>query len=290
MSKPARTDSDQVGQTAIWAEQGIGDQVLFSTLIPELIATKTPFVYEVDRRLLGAYQRAFPAARFVAQERPLNEALERAEYGLAAGSLPGLFRRSRESFSRQSSRLLSALPELKAHYRSRMDALGHGLKVALSWRSTRGGGQGMNKSASLLQFAPLFDLENVDFVDVQYGDTRDERSELERVHEAGILHFDEIDYYQDLEKMLAVLDACDLLITTSNANAHFAGALGKPVWLLYLADKPPFHYWVHDGSGRCLWYPSVEIVSALQFHEWSQLAGHVKERLGRDAARFGRCA
>src|SRR5262249_54990850 len=40
------------GEVAIWAEQGIGDQVLYSTLIPELVAAGVPFVYEVDSRLL----------------------------------------------------------------------------------------------------------------------------------------------------------------------------------------------------------------------------------------------
>lgn len=269
----------QAGQVAIWAEQGIGDHVLFSTLIPELIEEKVSFVYEVDQRLLRAYQRAFPASCFVAQERPLNEALQRAEHALAAGSLPGLFRRSKESFARQPARLLGALPDRKAYYRSRMAALGPGLKVAFSWQSTRTGRRGLSKSASLMQFAPLLELAGVDFVDVQYGDTQAERSELERVCGARMLHFDEIDYYRDLEDVLAILDACDLLITTSNANAHFAGALGKPVWLLYLAEQPPFHYWAHDGSHRCLWYPSVETVSAPHFGQWPQLIDHVKDRL-----------
>jgi ADP-heptose:LPS heptosyltransferase len=88
-----------------------------------------------------------------------------------------------------------------------------------------------------------------------------------------------VDYHRDLEEMLAILEACDLLITTSNVTAHLAGALGKPVWLLYPAERPPFHYWAHDGSHRCLWYPSVEIVSAPHFTEWRLLVEHAAERL-----------
>jgi ADP-heptose:LPS heptosyltransferase len=102
-----------------------------------------------------------------------------------------------------------------------------------------------------------------------------------------LLHFDEVDYFNDLEEVLAILEACDLLITTSNATAHFAGALGKRTWLLYLADQPPFHYWAHDGSFRCLWYPSVEIVTAAQFTDWASLIQHARERLGRELEPVG---
>jgi tetratricopeptide (TPR) repeat protein len=267
------------GEVAIWGEQGIGDHVLFSTLIPELIAARVSFVYEVDRRLLAAYARAFPGSRFVVLEEPPREVLRRASRVLLAGSLPGLFRSSRESFARQPRRLLSALPERVTHYRRRMEAPGPGLKVAISWRSAREGRLGLSKSAALMEFAPLFELERVHFVDVQYGDTRAERQAVEDAIGVRLLHFDEVDYHRDLEEMLAILEACDLLITTSNVTAHLAGALGKPVWLLYPAERPPFHYWAHDGSHRCLWYPSVEIVSAPHFTEWRLLVEHAAERL-----------
>lgn len=286
MRKSPWTGSVQTGRVAIWAEQGIGDHILFSTLIPELLDAGVPFVYEVDRRLLTAYRRAFPMGQFVPQESPLNPALQQAGHALPAGSLPGLFRRSKASFARQPRRLLQALPERRAHYRGRMDALGAGLKVAFSWQSTRGGPRGLSKGTALMQFAPLLALPGVHFVDVQYGDTRAEREEVARIHGVRLLHFDEVDYYNDLEEVLAMLEACDLLITTSNANAHFAGALGKPVWQLYPAEKPPFHYWAHDGGHRCLWYPSVEIISAPHLADWPQLVEHVKARLGREAVKL----
>jgi len=266
-------------EVAIWAEQGIGDQVLYSTLIPELIAAGVPFIYEVDRRLLGAYQRAFPGHRFVRIADPPHGELRLASRVLLSGSLPGLFRRSRADFLRQPEKLLGALPERVAYYQGRLGALGPGLKVALSWHSRREGRMGSRKSVPLIEFAPLLRVPGVHFLDVQYGDTGAERRAVQEATGTALLHFDQVDYYNDLEEVLAILAACDLVITTSNATAHFAGALGKRTWLLYPADNPPFHYWAHGGSYRSLWYPSVEIVTAPHLAEWTSLVTRAAERL-----------
>ena len=270
------------GAVAIWGEQGIGDQLLFSTLIPDLLATGTPFIYEVDRRLLAAYQRAFPQTQFVPLQEPPAMELQKTAAVLLAGSLPGLLRQSSASFSRQPRKLLSALPTRVEHYQKRLAELGQGLKVALSWRSTRVDRLGREKSVSLEQFSRLFDIAGVQFVDVQYGDTKVEREKLARIHGSRLLHFEEVNYHRDLEEVFAILESCDLLITTSNANAHFAGALGKSTWLLYPAGRMPFHYWAQDKDRRCLWYPSVEIISASELTDWTSLISFVEEKLRRD--------
>jgi tetratricopeptide (TPR) repeat protein len=276
-----------VRDVAIWAEQGIGDQVLFSTLIPELIAAAVPFVYEVDRRLLAAYERALPGARFLPMSDPPHAELQQASRVLLAGSLPFFFRRSRDDFSRQPRALLSPLPDRLAHYRQRLSEGGAGRAVALSWRSSRKDWLGPDKSASLMDFLPFLQTGGLQFVDVQYGDTAGERQEV-AARGARLRHFDDVDYFNDLEELLAIIGACDLLVTTSNVNAHLAGALGKPAWLLYPADRAPFHYWAHGGSGRSVWYPSVEIVTAPHLSDWASLLRHAADKLGLDPLIAGR--
>jgi hypothetical protein len=155
--------------------------------------------------------------------------------------------------------------------------------VALSWHSTRKDWLVLKKNAPLVDLAPLLKLGGVSLVDVQYGDTASEREAVEKTLGLELARFDEVDYYNDLEEMLAILEACDLLITTSNATAHFAGALGKRTWLLYLADRAPFHYWAHGGDHRCLWYPSVEIVSAPQLTDWNALAEYAAGKLEQES-------
>ena len=127
-------------------------------------------------------------------------------------------------------------------------------------------------------------LAGVHFLDVQYGDTTAERAAVEAATGTRLLRFEDVDYHNDLDELFAILEACDLLITTSNATAHFAGALGKRTWLLYLADQAPFHYWAHDGSYRSLWYPAVEIVTAPHLADWASLIQHVTDKLAREPA------
>jgi ADP-heptose:LPS heptosyltransferase len=127
-------------------------------------------------------------------------------------------------------------------------------------------------------------LSGAQFVDVQYGDTAPERRAVEAAAGVRVARFEEVDHFNDLEGVFAILEACDLVITTSNATAHFAGALGKRTWLLYLADRAPFHYWAHGGTHRCLWYPSVEIVTAPHLADWSSLIAQVTDRLRREVA------
>jgi hypothetical protein len=225
--------------------------------------------------------------RFVSRQEPPRDELRQADRILRVGSLPGLFRRSREEFARQPAKLLHALPDRVAQYRQRLEGPGTALTIALSWRSVRKDWWVSRKSLPLADLAPLLKLPGVQFVDVQYGDTAGERHAVEAATGVRIARFEEVDHFNDLEGVLAILEACDLLITTSNATAHFAGALGKRTWLMYLADRAPFHYWAHGGTHRCLWYPSVEIVTAPHLADWASLIEHVRERLNRESAQLG---
>ncbi|MGA0116332.1 MAG: hypothetical protein ACO3IW_12370, partial [Burkholderiales bacterium] len=264
------------GVVGIWDEQGVGDKILYSTLLPELIKTGQSFVYEMDSRLIPAYRRTYPGQQFVPIKTPPDPALLQADYMLFSGSLPGLFRTSLASFERQPTQTLEADPDRVGHYAG---VLGSKFKVSISWGSTRSDHEGRKKSAALKDYLPLLTIPEIEFVDVQYGDTLCEREELMQQHGVKMTRFEEVDYYNDLEEMLAILGACDLLITTSNFNAHMAGALGKPVWLIYPSDLPPFHYWAHRGDYRSLWYPSVEIISGPTLTDWEALIHHTKEKL-----------
>jgi ADP-heptose:LPS heptosyltransferase len=89
------------------------------------------------------------------------------------------------------------------------------------------------------------------------------------------VHLDGLDLFSDLEGVLGAIAACDLVVTTSNVTAHFAGALGKETLLVYPGAESPFYYWVPGEDGRCLWYPSVRIVTAPELDTWQKVIDRV---------------
>ncbi len=253
---------------AVWREQGVGDQVVYSTLVPELAARGHEIVLEVDRRLVAAYARAHPEWKVVGPE-DCALSFARCTRQVAVGSLPRLLRPDAASFDAQPPRLLAADPQRVEAYRARLAAPG-ARTVAISWRSFQPKGRGYlqrKKSAGLAAFAPLAARADLRLVDVQYGDTAAERAQFAQSG-GRLARIEELDLFADLEGVLAAIEACDLAITTSNVTAHLAGALGKPTLLFYPAGVAPLHYWAPRADGRSRWYPSVRIVTGPGLESW----------------------
>ena len=116
----------------------------------------------------------------------------------------------------------------------------------------------------------------VRLLDLQYGDTAEERGRFARAG-GRLEHLDDLDLFNDLDGVLAATEACDLVATTSNVTAHLAGALGKRTLLFYPSAIAPFHYWVPGEDGRTLWYPSVEVVTGAGLDTWERLVARVHE-------------
>ena len=263
-----RDDFGRGRRIAIWREQGIGDQLLYSTLLPELAARGESFVLEVDARLVAAFRRAYPSWTVV----PPGESeavFARCDRHLAIASLPGLLRNTAASFDAQPRALLHADPARAMAYRARL-ASPSARVIGISWRSFQPSPRAYlqkKKSGSLAAFHALSQREELRLLDLQYGDTAAERGAFEQAG-GKLARLDGHDLFNDIEGVLAAVEACDAVVTTSNVTAHFAGVLGKACYLIYLRANPPFHYWATDESGRCLWYPSVRIVTGPEIDTW----------------------
>jgi ADP-heptose:LPS heptosyltransferase len=263
-------------RVAIWSEQGVGDQLVYSTLLPELESRGQDFVVEIDPRLEAAFARAHPKWKLVAK--PSADAFSKCDRQLALGSLAELLRPDLASFIRQPRALLAADRERAAAFRRELKAP---RVIGISWKSFQPKVRGKlvrGKSAPLAAFAALSRREGIELVDLQYGDTREER---EAFAQAGgrLTRLEGLDLFNDLDGVLAAVEACDLVITTSNVTAHFAGAIGKRALLVYLRAMSPFHYWVPGPDGRALWYPSVEVISTPALDTWDRALARADELL-----------
>jgi tetratricopeptide (TPR) repeat protein len=268
-------------RVAVWSEQGLGDQILYSTLLVELERRRIGAVVEVDRRLLAAYRRRFPQMRFVtAGER--EEAFGDCDFESPVASLARLFRRDPASFAAQPAALLAADP---ARVETMRGALGPGRWIAISWASLQKGERealGRRKTIPLECFAGLAE-GGWRLLDLQYGELDEERARFEARHPGALTRVEGLDTFDDLEGVLAAIEACERVVTASNVLAHLAGAAGKPTWLAYLPGREPFHYWVPGADGRSLWYPAVEVATHEALPSWEALFEAFAARLRAQA-------
>ena len=205
----------------------------------------------------------------------VSDALDFAEQ-LPLGSLPRLFRPDLASFSRARHPYLQADALRSANLRSKIER-GDRLVCGVSWSSSRKS-IGRHKSLSLEQMLVPLASPRMHFVDLQYGDTTAERQAMRQSHGIDVQHLDEVDNFHDIDGLAALIQACDVVITTSNSTAHLAGALGKSTLLLLPSGKGQLWYWA-EINGTIPWYPSIRAFRQHDVGNWQKPLQEIKAAL-----------
>ena len=223
----------------VWPEQGIGDEILFAGMVPELIERGIELVLESDKRLAPLFSRSFPSVSCIARDDPaLRSSLpESIDIHIPMGGLGRILRPTLEDFPEPAPYLV-ADPEQKSLLRHRYQALGHGPLIGVAWRSFSSNA-GEQRSLTLTDLLPLLKNPGVTFIDLQYGDTGEER--LAFTNETGIeiIHDGQVDQMADLDAFAAQIAALDMILSIDNSTVLIAGALGIPTWVM-LSTVP---YW-----------------------------------------------
>lgn len=87
----------------------------------------------------------------------------------------------------------------------------------------------------------------------------------------------------DFSDVAAAINACDLLVSVCTANAHLAGAMHKPVWLL-LAEYSEWRW--QKGALVQAWYPTMRHIRQAKAGEWHEELASVALRLRKKAKNF----
>ncbi len=276
-SQPQWDGKNVDGTLFIWGEQGIGDNILYASMLADLQMRARDVVLEVEQRLIPLFARSFPFLKLIPMKKRLYNGQIDAQD--AIGNLGTYLRLDFGSFPCNEEGYLKADEERAASLRARFPQDGKKL-IGISWRSKNQKYE-REKSASLNDLLPFLRLQSCRFVDLQYGDTAEERAAFEKEHGIRIEHLDDIDNKNDIDGLAALIKACDAVVTVSNTTAHLAGALGKPVFVMLPYGLARFWYWFQDRADSP-WYPKVRLYRTKEGAGWAALA----EGLAPDLAAF----
>lgn len=234
----------------VLGEQGLGDEMLFASCLPELLEQCERVTYECDPRLIPIFERTYPGVRFVSRfsddaRRPWPEAYYAAgDYDafIPAGDLPKLYRTNVRDFV---FRPLLAHSGLRPRYYLELSRLGPPPYIGVAW-----GGR-----LSRIDPDPLLCGPGT-FINLQYdGQTHPGVHVLEQ---------------PSLDHTFALIACLEQVRGTIITPIHMAGRLGLPTEVVLPApvyadpDNPNDEShnrlrWEWPRGPATPWHPSVQI-------------------------------
>lgn len=263
-------DGTQGKNVLVYGEQGLGDEIMFASMLPDLLKTNT-VILECHKRLASLFKRSFPTVHVYGtrEDKEVDWAYNHPiDYRLAIGSLGKFYRRTKDSFPGTSYLQADALP--------RSDKF----RVGISWKG--GGakvGRVQKRSVPLTWWKPILDIPGIEFVSLQYGLGRNEDLDLMDALGYDIKRMDEYVEAEDYYETARLIASCDLVISIATSIVHLAGALGVKTW----CAVPHFPAWRYQNSGPIPWYRSVRLYRSpsTEQNAWHAVIERVSYDLGQ---------
>ena len=250
----------------VWAEQGIGDEIMVSSCFEELYSRCENLTISASDKLLPLFERSFSKnINFVGrQQLPSDARFDAHAPGMTA---LGLLRPNANSFKNNSVQNFRLLADRfrTAEFRSQALAIDNERPViGISWlsKSTR---NGSNRSIPLPQLMSALPKGAV-LVNLQYGKFESEFENLASELGHVALSFRAVDKYADLEGLASLIDCCDEVVTIDNSIVHLAGAIGKKCNLLLPLGGD--WRWGGEGEKSSYWYSSIKINRQTVLGDW----------------------
>lgn len=260
----------------VLAEQGLGDQVMFASCLPDLFALgPTRVVVEAIARVAPTLARSFPECEVLhtRQDKGMDwaKALGHVDYFVPLGDLPQYFRTDLDSFPRQS--YLKPDPKRVSFWREKLEATGAKPWIGVSWRGGVQATRQVLRTMSTSDLAAVTTEVEATWISLQYGEV-DEDLKVAAASNFRLTHWAEA--IADLDEFAALIEALDGVVTVCNTTVHYAGALGKSVVVL-APHIPEWRYGLNNASMP--WYADVTVLRQSEANDWTDVVKRASHRL-----------
>lgn len=272
LSHPAAASELAGRSVLLLAEQGIGDVIMFASLLPDLLAVAGPVALACETRLHRLFASSFPGLELIAPD-AAEAAAPGCERVVPIGGLARPFRRRAEDFPRRP--YLHPGAAAQDAWAAKLGPKSARLRVGLSWRGGTAKTGRDARSIPVDALAPLLYRPDCEFVSLQYGDHAAEvaqaNSRLGRP-----IHLPAAGDIADFEDLAAAVLAMDVVVSVQTTLVHLSGALGAPA----LAMLPQVAEWRYTASGATMpWYGSVSLFRQDAARDWTPVVAAVAARL-----------
>lgn len=266
-----RWDGTEGKTVVVYGEQGIGDEIMFASMLGDL-SKKVEVIYDAHPRLADIMRTSFPEMPIYGTRKETDLPwfdFHKPDYKMSIASLGKFFRNKKEDFPRTP--YLKADKDLSLGYADKLSKYKK-LKIGISWKGGYKATRKDLRTIPLENWRPIFMLD-ADFFSLQY--TNNAKLEIDEFcgnSDIKIHHWQ--DMIDDYDLTAAFVDNLDLIISIPTSIVHLAGAMGKEC--LCLTQSQPS--WSFGVEGEMPWYGSVKLFRQVG-DDWDSVIKNVYEEL-----------
>ena len=256
---------DAAGRTLLLAaEQGLGDTLQFIRFASDLAERGARVIVRAPAALArlvatvpGIAEVVTPGTPLPAYDAQLPLLSVASALGITADAIPARV----PYITADPGRIVALRGELASAR----------LRVGLSWAGRPSHANDRRRSCPLVDLAPLLSLPDIAWYSLQRVDGEDQFAAVDAARNI-VLH----DARNDFDGKAALVAALDLIVSVDTGNAHLAGALGKPVWIL-LPFAPDWRWQLDRDDSP--WYPTARLFRQRAPGDWAGVVERVRAEL-----------
>lgn len=254
---------------------GLGDEVRFASLIPEISRFFEKTILYCDERLCAIFSRSFPDIVVRGLKYGIKNYIKMQQTDMGCDddvrqTLLSVRAADRVADFKQFTAVLRSHPEAfpthPAPLLARADWVKHWQTqlgdnrrvIGLFWRSTLTAAHYSHKQSRLADWMTYLADIDIRIVPLQYDLCEEEERLLNQ--DPRVIRLDKtFDIKRDLEQTFALLRALPLVVSLPGTTQHMAGAVGTRVLCPTHPYQAPYRRFVHKRHD--VWFPCVEIIS-----------------------------
>ena len=209
----------------LWCEQGVGDTVNWSSRLPLILSLTDYCTLECQEKLVPLLTQSFPNVEIKAQDRRHDSLRDDFDFHMPMGSLYKHFI-PEISQNTKPDAFLTPDPVRIKFWRKRLESLGNGPFIGVSWKSSNISPQRLPNYAPLSEWSPIFTIPGVTLVSLQYTDFHDDLTEIKNKFGVSVHNFDDLDHYNNLADVAALCAALDLVVSTTSTVPLISAGVG----------------------------------------------------------------
>ena len=255
------------GQTVVvYGEQGLGDEISFASMIPD-VCKDAKVIVDCDARLEGLFKRSFPEAAVYGTrwKKELSWAKEHRDMdaSISMGEMGKFYRNEPADFP--GTPFLTPCPVRTEGWKQFFKPLQKPV-IGIAWTGGTWANGAINRNLPLDEWGPIFKAVDAHWVNLEYKE-RD-------TSEFNITTYPWATLTKDYDDTAALVAACDMVVTMQTAVGHLAGGLGIPTWVMV----PKNSQWRYGEAEETLpWYKSMRIFRANG--DWTPVVNRIAREL-----------